>query len=63
MFGKQYAIAYMINRTNVYGTRATFNVWTPKVESAYDFSLAQIWLASGSYETADLNTVEAGWQV
>ncbi|VYS67309.1 unnamed protein product [Arabidopsis thaliana] len=61
--GHKYAIAYMINRTNVYGTRATFNVWTPKVESAYDFSLAQIWLASGSYETADLNTVEAGWQV
>ncbi|XP_002871867.2 LOW QUALITY PROTEIN: uncharacterized protein LOC9310004 [Arabidopsis lyrata subsp. lyrata] len=61
--GHKYAIAYMQNRQKVYGTRVTLNVWTPIVESSFDFSLAQIWLASGSYETADLNTVEAGWQV
>ncbi|KAH0877114.1 hypothetical protein HID58_064508 [Brassica napus] len=28
-----------------------------------DFSLAQIWVTSGSYENQDLNTLETGWQV
>lgn len=26
-------------------------------------SVAQIWIASGKYETGDLNTIEVGWEV
>lgn len=59
----QYAVAYKEHQQNIYGTRATLNVWDPVVESPDDFSLAQIWLASGSYATSDINTIEAGWQV
>ncbi|KAL0694476.1 hypothetical protein Bca4012_061656 [Brassica carinata] len=47
----------------IYGTKATLNVWNPVVESGDDFSLAQIWVTSGSYENEDLNTLETGWQV
>ncbi|CAH2038348.1 unnamed protein product [Thlaspi arvense] len=60
--GHQYAIAQMQNQS-FYGTKATLNVWSPVVESPDDFSLAQIWLVSGHYQTNDINTVEAGWQV
>ncbi|XP_051150344.1 uncharacterized protein LOC127264845 [Andrographis paniculata] len=45
------------------GAKAFFNVWAPKVESTEEFSLAQMWISAGSFETDDLNTVEAGWQV
>ncbi|CAN6855546.1 unnamed protein product, partial [Brassica oleracea] len=58
-----YAIAYVKGKRKIYGTKATINVWDPIVEASGDFSLAQIWVASGSYETNDLNTIEAGWQV
>lgn len=61
--GHQYAIAYVKGKRKIYGTKATINVWDPIVEASGDFSLAQIWVASGSYETNDLNTIEAGWQV
>ncbi|KAG2243493.1 hypothetical protein Bca52824_094663 [Brassica carinata] len=44
-------------------TKATFNVWHPKVEQASEFSLAQVWITSGSYENNTLNSIEAGWQV
>ncbi|CAN6884578.1 unnamed protein product [Brassica oleracea] len=47
----------------IYGAKATLNVWNPVVESGDDFSLAQIWVTSGSYENQDLNTLETGWQV
>lgn len=46
-----------------YGTQATFDLWQPKVETAEDFSLTQLWMFSGSYENNDLNTIEVGWQV
>lgn len=46
-----------------YGTKATFNLWQPTVERGNDFSLAQIWIRGGSYQSNDLNTIEAGWQV
>jgi len=36
------------------------NVWAPHVESLDEFSLAQIWIVSGSGK--DLNTIEVGWQ-
>ncbi|KAH0877112.1 hypothetical protein HID58_064506, partial [Brassica napus] len=44
----------------IYGAKATLNVWNPVVESGDDFSLAQIWVTSGSYENQDLNTLETG---
>ncbi|KAF2607538.1 hypothetical protein F2Q68_00046480 [Brassica cretica] len=59
----QYAVGYIQNRGPIYGTRATLNVWEPQVEAADDFSLSQVWLASGSFANGDVNTVEAGWQV
>lgn len=45
----------------MYGAKATINVWIPHVESPYEFSLSQIWVMSGT-SGKDLNTVEAGWQ-
>ncbi|CAH8390787.1 unnamed protein product [Eruca vesicaria subsp. sativa] len=61
--GHQYATAYVQSKPKIYGTKATISVWDPIVEASGDFSLAQVWLASGSYETNELNTIEAGWQV
>lgn len=43
-----------------YGAQAIINVWAPHVESPNEFSLAQIWIVSGSGK--DLNTIEVGWQ-
>ncbi|CAE6076202.1 unnamed protein product [Arabidopsis arenosa] len=34
-----------------------------EARNAGEFSLGQIWLVSGSYDTNDLNSIEAGWQV
>ncbi|GMJ06670.1 LORD OF THE RINGS 1 [Hibiscus trionum] len=45
-----------------YGAKASLNVWAPHVTNAYEFSLSQIWIISGSFRN-DLNTIEAGWQV
>ncbi|KAD5802709.1 hypothetical protein E3N88_14069 [Mikania micrantha] len=44
-----------------YGTKATFNLWNPKVQVPDEFSLGQLWITRGS--DSDLNTIEAGWQV
>ncbi|KAF5939264.1 hypothetical protein HYC85_023523 [Camellia sinensis] len=46
-----------------YGTKATMNVWKPIIQQSNEFSLSQLWVVAGSYRSADLNTVEAGWQV
>jgi len=35
----------------------------PQVESPNEFSLAQMWITSGTYEKKDVNAIEAGWQV
>lgn len=59
---KQYAVGY-VRDLPIYGAKATLSVWNPVVESEDDFSLAQIWVTSGSYENNDLNTLETGWQV
>ncbi|KAG2316203.1 hypothetical protein Bca52824_019325 [Brassica carinata] len=60
----QYAIGFFDGPpSKIYGTKATFNVWRPKVEQATEFSLAQVWITSGSYDNNTLNTIEAGWQV
>ncbi|KAJ1276955.1 hypothetical protein BS78_05G256400 [Paspalum vaginatum] len=61
--GHQWAEAYATGDDSYYGTQATFNLWQPKVETAQDFSLSQLWLTSGSYGNKDLNTIEVGWQV
>ncbi|CAA0833124.1 Protein of Unknown Function (DUF239 [Striga hermonthica] len=44
------------------GAKATINVWYPHVAESGEFSLAQIWVLSGSLDS-DLNSMEAGWQV
>ncbi|WZY97408.1 hypothetical protein YC2023_069737 [Brassica napus] len=58
-----YAVGFVEADLPIYGTKATLNVWNPVVESADDFSLAQIWVTSGNYKHNDLNTLETGWQV
>ncbi|KAH0891899.1 hypothetical protein HID58_054328 [Brassica napus] len=65
--GHEYAIGALDSPpgppSKIYGAKATFNVWRPKVEQATEFSLAQIWIISGSYDNNTLNSIEAGWQV
>lgn len=57
----QHAVVF-VNGEQYYGAKASINVWAPRVTDAYEFSLSQIWLISGSFGH-DLNTIEAGWQV
>ncbi|CAD5190407.1 unnamed protein product [Musa acuminata subsp. malaccensis] len=61
--GHEHAIAYTANNQEVYGAKATMNVWDPSVQAENEFSLSQIWILSGSFDGADLNSIEAGWQV
>uniref|UniRef100_A0A0D9X7J7 Neprosin PEP catalytic domain-containing protein n=1 Tax=Leersia perrieri TaxID=77586 RepID=A0A0D9X7J7_9ORYZ len=59
----QYGVASATGDANYYGTKVTINVWQPTIVTSGDFSLAQLWITSGSYANNDLNTIEAGWQV
>lgn len=59
--GHEHAVGF-INGNQFYGAKASINVWSPGVTEAYEFSLSQIWVISGSFGN-DLNTIEAGWQV
>jgi Neprosin len=59
----QHAIAYTGSKQEVYGAKATINVWDPEVETENEFSLSQVWILSGSFDGSDLNSIEAGWQV
>ncbi|KFK26646.1 hypothetical protein AALP_AA8G275200 [Arabis alpina] len=59
--GHEHAVVF-VNGEQYYGAKASINVWAPRVTDAYEFSLSQIWLISGSFGH-DLNTIEAGWQV
>ncbi|KAF3335840.1 hypothetical protein FCM35_KLT20347 [Carex littledalei] len=61
--GHEHAIAYTGSKQEVYGAKATINVWDPSVESGNEFSLSQVWILSGSFDGSDLNSIEAGWQV
>uniref|UniRef100_A0A5B7BQ67 Neprosin PEP catalytic domain-containing protein n=1 Tax=Davidia involucrata TaxID=16924 RepID=A0A5B7BQ67_DAVIN len=61
--GHEHAIAYTGTSQEVYGARATINVWDPSIEVVNEFSLSQIWVLSGSFDGSDLNSIEAGWQV
>jgi hypothetical protein len=44
------------------GAQADFNVWQPAVTGINEFSLSQLWVASGQ-SGEGLQTVETGWQV
>ncbi|KAF2306959.1 hypothetical protein GH714_022778 [Hevea brasiliensis] len=59
----QHAIAYTGSSQEVYGAKATVNVWDPSIQVVNEFSLSQIWVLSGSFDGSDLNSIEAGWQV
>ncbi|XP_073012444.1 protein neprosin-like [Typha latifolia] len=62
--GHEHAIAYTGSDTGeVFGAKATINVWEPSIQVANEFSLSQIWILSGSFDGSDLNSIEAGWQV
>ncbi|KAF2595625.1 hypothetical protein F2Q68_00007502 [Brassica cretica] len=61
--GHEHAIAYTETSSEIYGAKATINVWDPKIEQVNEFSLSQIWILSGSFVGPDLNSIEAGWQV
>ncbi|KAF2287507.1 hypothetical protein GH714_001032 [Hevea brasiliensis] len=59
----QHAIAYTGTSQELYGAKATINVWDPSIQLVNEFSLSQIWVLSGSFDGSDLNSIEAGWQV
>ncbi|KAJ4712381.1 Protein of Unknown Function (DUF239) [Melia azedarach] len=59
--GHEHAVVF-VNGEQYYGAKASLNVWAPRVTDAYEFSLSQMWVISGSFGN-DLNTIEAGWQV
>ncbi|CAA0814498.1 Protein of Unknown Function (DUF239 [Striga hermonthica] len=62
--GHEHAIAYTRGASGeLYGAKATINVWDPSIEMVNEFSLSQIWVLSGSFDGSDLNSIEAGWQV
>ncbi|CAN1233893.1 hypothetical protein LINPERPRIM_LOCUS4037 [Linum perenne] len=60
--GHEHAIAYTGASEEVYGAKATINVWDPSIQVVNEFSLSQIWVLSGSFDGSDLNSIEAGWQ-
>ncbi|XP_047965785.1 uncharacterized protein LOC125210269 [Salvia hispanica] len=62
-YGHEHAIAYTTGSGEVYGAKATINVWDPSIEEVNEFSLSQVWVLSGSFDGSDLNSIEAGWQV
>lgn len=61
--GHEHAIAYTGTSGEIYGAKATINVWDPSIEEVNEFSLSQIWVLSGNFDGSDLNSIEAGWQV
>ncbi|KAJ9179982.1 hypothetical protein P3X46_008291 [Hevea brasiliensis] len=61
--GHEHAIAYTGTSQELYGAKATINVWDPSIQLVNEFSLSQIWVLSGSFDGSDLNSIEAGWQV
>ncbi|KAL6607765.1 hypothetical protein ACP70R_040828 [Stipagrostis hirtigluma subsp. patula] len=59
--GHEHAVGY-VSGGQLYGAKASLNVWAAQVASPAEFSLSQLWLISGAFAN-DLNTIEAGWQV
>lgn len=56
----QHAVGY-VSGEKYFGAKASLNVWAPRVDNQYEFSLSQMWVISGTFGD-DLNTIEAGWQ-
>ncbi|KAJ0258527.1 hypothetical protein HA466_0073000 [Hirschfeldia incana] len=58
----QYSI--LVTKGRFHGGKAIISTWKPYIQTPREFSLAQIWLASGvsNTHTRDTNTIEAGWQ-
>ncbi|KAF9666305.1 hypothetical protein SADUNF_Sadunf16G0215800 [Salix dunnii] len=59
--GHEYAAVYEEGGT-YFGAKARINVWRPEIQQDNEFSLAQIWIVSGT-SGADIETVEVGWLV
>jgi hypothetical protein len=53
--------AHASRNVDNWGAESVFNVWSPYVERADEFSLSQMWVTRGS--GGNLETVEGGWQV
>ncbi|KAL5063401.1 hypothetical protein RYX36_025138 [Vicia faba] len=60
-FLHEHAVA-LVEKDEFFGAQATFNVWSPYLESQNEFSLSQMWLVSGTFGK-DLNSIEVGWHV
>ena len=58
----QHVVA-LVDGGEFYGAKATINVWAPQLESPEEFSVAQLWITSGTFEKKNVNTIETGWQV
>uniref|UniRef100_A0A7N0U5J5 Neprosin PEP catalytic domain-containing protein n=1 Tax=Kalanchoe fedtschenkoi TaxID=63787 RepID=A0A7N0U5J5_KALFE len=57
---REYAIVYT-EYGAYYGGAAHISIWKPYIERANEFSLAQMWVASGLVDTEE--TIECGWHV
>ncbi|XP_009143018.1 uncharacterized protein LOC103866790 [Brassica rapa] len=58
---RTHSYSILVTKGRFHGAKATISLWKPYVQTLREFSLAQIWLASGT--SRDTNTIEAGWQV
>ncbi|GBG83956.1 hypothetical protein CBR_g37828 [Chara braunii] len=58
----EYATVQRYGQRNI-GAKVVLNLWQPNVEGDSEFSLSQMWVTSGSYDSGTLNTMEVGWQV
>ncbi|XP_043694261.1 uncharacterized protein LOC122644968 [Telopea speciosissima] len=50
-----------MNTQALYGTAGILNLWKPKVDHNFQFTLSHIWVHAGP-EYSQSNCIEAGWQ-
>ncbi|EOA26182.1 hypothetical protein CARUB_v10019620mg, partial [Capsella rubella] len=62
-YSHEHAVVKAETSRKLYGAKGTMSVWNPTVESEGEFSLSQIWITSGNYESNNLNSIEVGWHV
>ncbi|KAL3644503.1 hypothetical protein CASFOL_009683 [Castilleja foliolosa] len=62
IFGNSHEHAIGSVNGEYYGAQATVNVWGPQIEAVDEFSVSQIWVLAGSFDS-DLNSIEVGWMV
>lgn len=55
----QHMIVHTRMMEEVYGARATINMWDPSIQVVNEVSLYQVLILSGSYDGTDLNSIEA----